>query len=911
MKRLLSVVLAVVTIAIVAAVAVVAAPSAVDVVNTIVETQNEIEVAEFSADRAVYKIYTAQDLYNVRNDLNGEYYLMNDVDLSAYGDWIPIAHASEAFTGFFDGQGHKVTGMTIGNEEYTNTGLFGLVRGTITNLGVDGTITTSNSNVGMLAGKLEDGKITNCYSTGAIEAYKYVGGLVGYVGEVYKYPVIENAYSRASVTGLKSGDSNYLGGLVGYAYGRSSGSATIKRCYATGQVKTKNDAATYGGILGGAADWTYLTCLFNYYDKNTVRAADTNRGFAATTEQMTTKITYTGWDFENVWGIDPEINDGYPYLKFGEYEYDNEGSGSSVDPYMIYTQEDLIAITEGRIGRDGSHYLLANDIVLDATFWTPIGGNLSGRDFAGVFDGNGHKITGINIIQNNFEYSGLFGVVTGTITNLGVDGTITTSNSNVGMLAGKLEDGKITNCYSTGAIEAYKYVGGLVGYVGEVYKYPVIENAYSRASVTGLKSGDSNYLGGLVGYAYGHSSGSATINNCYATGKVTLNSANAGKGGILGGFASASYLTITASYYDQETTGMSDTGKGIPHSTSEMNEASTFVIWDFDETWAMNSDINDGYPYLQKVIPGNAVSVTDVSLNKTYVELEVGESIELIATITPSNATNQKLTWDSSNKNIAIVSDGFVVARQLGTATITVTTQNGGKSAVCTVKVVENKEEPEEPEEPDTPVIPDEPEEPTTYKATMTLSDVSGRPGDTVKVIVSLKTDEVINTIGIRDITYDTSVLTFAGFSDYEELQSLCQLSQFDESKMAVVAALKEKQIFDGEVCTLNFTINESAGEGNVVVNAVSHIKLDGDVVATEIVPATVSVTLQTLGDMDLNDVVDVNDAILLLQYSMFPDLYPIGYKGSVDFTKDGVVDMNDAILLLQYSMFPDLYPIE
>jgi len=218
---------------------------------------------------------------------------------------------------------------------------------------------------------------------------------------------------------------------------------------------------------------------------------------------------------------------------------------------------------------------------------------------------------------------------------------------------------------------------------------------------------------------------------------------------------------------------------------------------------------------------------------------------------------------------------------------------------------------PEEPDDPDTPVIPDEPDEPVEYKATMTLSDVSGRPGDTVKVVVSLKTDEIINTIGIRDITYDTNVLTFAGFSDYEELQSLCQLSQFDESKMAVVAALKEKQIFDGEVCTLNFTINENAGEGDIAVNLASHIKLDGDVIDTEVVPATVSVTLQMLGDMNLNDVVDMNDAILLLQYSMFPDLYPIGYKGSVDFTKDGVVDMNDAILLLQYSMFPDLYPIE
>lgn len=63
-------------------------------------------------------------------------------------------------------------------------------------------------------------------------------------------------------------------------------------------------------------------------------------------------------------------------------------------------------------------------------------------------------------------------------------------------------------------------------------------------------------------------------------------------------------------------------------------------------------------------------------------------------------------------------------------------------------------------------------------------------------------------------------------------------------------------------------------------------------------------------GELNNDGVVDLNDAILLLQHSMFPELYPIEYSGSVDFTKDGNIDLNDAILLLQYSMFPDLYPI-
>ena len=63
-------------------------------------------------------------------------------------------------------------------------------------------------------------------------------------------------------------------------------------------------------------------------------------------------------------------------------------------------------------------------------------------------------------------------------------------------------------------------------------------------------------------------------------------------------------------------------------------------------------------------------------------------------------------------------------------------------------------------------------------------------------------------------------------------------------------------------------------------------------------------------GELNGDSVIDAADAILLLQHSMFPLLYPINYSGNIDFTKDDIVDMNDAILLLQYSMFPELYPI-
>ena len=83
-----------------------------------------------------------------------------------------------------------------------------------------------------------------------------------------------------------------------------------------------------------------------------------------------------------------------------------------------------------------------------------------------------------------------------------------------------------------------------------------------------------------------------------------------------------------------------------------------------------------------------AVSVTGVSLNKSSAGLVLGDTEDLIATISPYNATHQKITWNSSNTNVATVSAGGVVtAKNVGTATITVTTDDGGKTASCNVTV--------------------------------------------------------------------------------------------------------------------------------------------------------------------------------------------------------------------------------
>ena len=81
--------------------------------------------------------------------------------------------------------------------------------------------------------------------------------------------------------------------------------------------------------------------------------------------------------------------------------------------------------------------------------------------------------------------------------------------------------------------------------------------------------------------------------------------------------------------------------------------------------------------------------VTGVKLDKSELSLFPGESETLTATVAPNDATNQDVTWKSSNDDVATVTDGEVTAVKAGTATITVTTADGNKTASCNVTVTD------------------------------------------------------------------------------------------------------------------------------------------------------------------------------------------------------------------------------
>lgn len=139
-----------------------------------------------------------------------------------------------------------------------------------------------------------------------------------------------------------------------------------------------------------------------------------------------------------------------------------------------------------------------------------------------------------------------------------------------------------------------------------------------------------------------------------------------------------------------------------------------------------------------------AVPVTGVSLDKATMSLTAGSTGTLTATITPENATNKNLTWTSDNEAVVAVSDGVVSAVAAGTANITVTTADGGKTATCVVTVTRRSSSSSRPSYPIT--TPDK-----TENGSVNISSTSAKRGSTVTITVTPDAGYVLDKLTVTD----------------------------------------------------------------------------------------------------------------------------------------------------------------
>lgn len=282
--------------------------------------------------------------------------LANDIELE--GIWIPLCKQTSSgyFTGVFNGAGYTISNLVTDGSE---GGLFKYNSGTIKNLnieisadGMKGSGAVANLNRGTILNCVVKGKISGnfahmggicgenqntvkqCKLVGNVESTStasslYVGGICGYnssSGKVSSCAVIGNITGKGSAGGISgynsasggsvmitdcyyigsiSSTSSYKGGIVGYNIKSNYYDAKIIDCYA---VPTFNSSG-YGIAYNSG------TITTSYYDKTISGLSDTSTGTPKSTAAMKMKQTYAkDWDFENIWGMDKNINNGYPYL---------------------------------------------------------------------------------------------------------------------------------------------------------------------------------------------------------------------------------------------------------------------------------------------------------------------------------------------------------------------------------------------------------------------------------------------------------------------------------------------------------------------------------------------------------------------------------------------------------------------
>ncbi len=610
-----------------------------------------------------YQISTLEHLYWLAQnspDWDKYYEQSQNIDVSTAASWyndagfLPIGNQNNGFTGHYDGQNHTINNLTIDRSTYY-VGLFGLAdEATVEYLGLTDVNITGNDSTGSLVGGIigSSSLINFCYSTGTINGSDIIGGLIG-----YNESTVKNCYNEATVNGHHTvgglmgsnygtvqycynsgsinGSSEYVGGLIGvsseavencyntgpvdgFGYvggligsGYSEDGYTALNCYSTGAVTCS------GSDAGGVMAWSWPDAVACFWDTQTSGQSSSDGDcIGRTTLEMQMEFKYVGhyswqtWDFmeetdngsDDVWGLNPLENNGYPFLSWQGYDHYSdqpEGSGTEEAPYIVSGLPELYWISQ-KTDRWDDHYQQSCSIDATSTeLWCngagfiPLGISDANYFFSGNYAGQGYTIDNLKINRPTVDNVGLFGKFeSGEISNLGLTSLYFKANSKIGGLAGITDIlPPINNCFTTGTIIGNgDYIGGIIGsVVGGVD----ITNCYSHVDVKG-----EDYVGGLIG-----AMSNSFVTNCYSTGFVFGYNYT---GGLIGDGAN----WVDNSFWDTETSGQDNSSAGTGKTTAEMTTLSTFTNagWDFfgetangsDDYWDMDEsgEVEDGYPFL-------------------------------------------------------------------------------------------------------------------------------------------------------------------------------------------------------------------------------------------------------------------------------------------------------------------------
>lgn len=338
------------------------------------------------------EISSCEDFNNIRNNLNGDYILAQNLDFSTWGNWEPIGQKEVPFTGTFDGNGYVISNLTIEqdknsaeNEADYFASVFGYVSGgEIINLGINNTSIKLNydgsyysdeeeilANAGGIVGLIKDGTISNCFFTGDVvvlatgNAFARAGGIAA----AGINSTISNCYSNAQIYATAEYANTMVAGIVAWLDGTN-----VSNCYAAGTVEglNENGYCYAGGIHSSANTSSIWGIIISYGGTvrncavllNEIKADGTtnivedigyaseqynNIRIASNSAEAWEQSTYEslGWDFDSIWYMQ---NKQYPLLFIfnGNFNLDPNHNGifafraasDTIDVSANYTYSD-------------------------------------------------------------------------------------------------------------------------------------------------------------------------------------------------------------------------------------------------------------------------------------------------------------------------------------------------------------------------------------------------------------------------------------------------------------------------------------------------------------------------------------------------------------------------------------------
>lgn len=299
---------------------------------------------------------------------------------------------------------------------------------------------------------------------------------------------------------------------------------------------------------------------------------------------------------------------------------------------------------------------------------------------------------------------------------------------------------------------------------------------------------------------------------------------------------------------------------------------------------------------------------TSIELNKPTAELKIGETLTLTATVLPETATDNTVTWTSSNESVATVVNGLVTAVAAGKATITAKTNDGSNlAAICEVTVISGGAT--SGIEPSTDI--------TTLANTLYFNDTEHRAGD-FELALNMKNAKENITAFQCDIylpegvewksTTDKRgniVLTQPTFNattertdaSYHTISPVTQMT--DGSYRIIVYSMGKETILDldGAVLDLPLTVSADmeAGEYNIFIKNIVMTDVNTEQTLVEKVVSKLTIPSFTPGDVNDDKMINVTDVVAVVSYMLEDVPSPFIFKAA-DINNDETINVTDIV---------------